>query len=135
MANLHGILALTATIDGQIVPSDSRYTYAGDGRVLTVHTTVPGHPPGFELISTYTGSDGLDTHITHLRLGPKVPLGGAFRAVFHRECDGDELRPDRHARGCVYDHARTLIDELRSLGHSAAVALDDHTFTALEAVE
>jgi hypothetical protein len=128
---MRGQLPYQVVIDGSVRDSDSRYSFAAGGSVLTISTVLPERGLAFELVSTYVGQSGVDTHVTHLALGPV----GHLPESWHSVCDGERLSPVEDSRACAYDHAHELVERLTTLGYRASVHLDERTFSALERVD
>jgi hypothetical protein len=118
-------------IDGHDVEAHSTYAAAAGGWVLTIVTVLPDRPLAFELISTYVGFAGVSTHITHLGLGPV----GHDATIEHLEQQDGRLNPAEDARGCAYEHAHELVENLLEFGHGGTVLVDEQTFAELERVE
>jgi hypothetical protein len=128
---MRGELPLQVLIDERRCETHSTYAFAGGGRVLTIATVLPERALAFELISTYIGSLGVQTHVTHLALGPV----GQAPSIEHADHDHEHLDPATDPRACAYDHAQQLIERITAFGHHARLHVDELTFTELERVE
>ncbi len=76
---------------GDRVTSETTAICAGPD-VLTIVTVLPDHGVVFQLTSTFVGHKGVDTHVTHLTLGPP-----GERPAIHAE-DHPHERPEPHVR-------------------------------------
>jgi hypothetical protein len=124
------LIELELTLDGQPVQSETRYTWAG-AYVLSVHTVIPQAGLAVELHSTFVGHPGVDTHATHLLLGP----AGSAPSIRCGAHEHEHLDPVFQPRACVYEHAQQLIEQLAEHGHRAGVTVpDESAFAALERV-
>jgi hypothetical protein len=128
MANLAGEITLQVRRHGIELHSRTDYTWSGGGLVLTIATVIPASGLAFELISTYAAAPGTDTIITHVTLGHDGPP--QISSDRHAE---ENRHPVTAPRGCAYDHAERLLDELTEL--DVTVEITDATFTELERVE
>ena len=115
--------------------SESTAVWAG-AYVLTIATTIPAAGVTVELHSTYTGHpwDGdhpaLDTHSTHLELGPT----GCPPQITTATHSPHNIDPLYRPRECAYDHAHRLLELLDELGFNASVDISDDAFRQLEAI-
>jgi hypothetical protein len=120
------VIDLELRLDGKPVESETTCTWGGP-HVLVVHTVIPRGDLALELHSTFVGHPDIDTHVTHLVLGPP---GRAPELI---SSDHDELDPMLSPRGCVYEHAQRLIEVLDELGHRGAVDVPgEGAFAGLE---
>jgi hypothetical protein len=99
--------------------------------VLTIVTALPDHGVVFQLTSTFIGHKGVDTHVTHLTLGPP----GEDTEIHTEEHPHERLDPSYDPKGCTYEHILILMEHLRRLGHEPAIDLPDDAFQELERVE
>ena len=77
------------------------------------------------------GHEGIDTHATHLLLGPP----GQPAAVQVNRHEHENVDPTFEPRTCVYEHAQHLIEALQNLGWHASVNVpDERAFGELEHV-
>jgi hypothetical protein len=118
---------LQITLDGLLVESETRCTWAG-APVLVISTTIPQTPLAISLHSQYVGHRGVQTVGTHLTLGP-VGYAPTIKTVEHAYAD---LNPQGGARFCVYEHAHILEEELKAAGHTVSIDVPDNAFLELE---
>ena len=124
------IVALEVTLGGKRVTSETTAVCAGPD-VLSIVTVLPDHGVSFELTSTFIGYEGVDTHVTHLVLGPP----GEDPEIHSEVHPHKRLDPRYDPRGCAYQHIHVLMEHLRRLGHEPAIDLPDDAFEELEQVE
>ena len=124
------LIDLQLTLDGEPTASETRFTWAGP-YILCLHTVIPQAGIALELHSAFVGHEGIDTHVTHLLLGPP----GQPPAVHVSRHEHENVDPTFEPRACVYEHAQYLIEALRNLGCHASVNLaDEGVFGELEHV-
>lgn len=131
MANVRGEIPLQVLIDERRLEAHSTFGWQGGGMVLTFSTVLPERGLAVELISTYVGHPQTATVATHLLLGPV----GHPAQIHASELVHEQVDPVENPRACAYDHARELIEALRSLGREVSVELDESSFVQLERVE
>jgi len=124
------IVALEVTLGGKRVSSETTAVCAGPD-VLSIVTVLPDHGVSFELTSTFIGYEGVDTHVTHLVLGPP----GEDPEIHNDDHPHDRLNPRHDPKACAYEHIRALMEHLSKLGHEPAIDLPDDAFEDLERVE
>jgi hypothetical protein len=124
------LIDLQLTLDGEPAASETRFTSAGP-YILCLHTVIPQAGIALELHSAFVGHEGIETHATHLLLGPPGQPP-AVHAIRHEHEDVD---PTFEPRTCVYEHAQYLMEALQNLGWDASVnVLDEGVFARLEHV-
>jgi hypothetical protein len=121
---------LTVTLGAKRVSSETTAVCAGPD-VLTIVTVLPDHGVLFELTSTFIGHEGVDTHVTHLVLGPP----GEDPEIHSDDHPHERFDPRHDPRGCAYEHIDALMEHLSRLGHEPAIALPDDAFQDLERIE
>jgi hypothetical protein len=99
--------------------------------VLMISTALPDHRVVFQLTSTFVGYTGVDTHVTHLTLGPV----GEDPTIETEDHPHDRLDPAYGPRECAYQHIHVLMEHLKRLGHEPAIDLPDDAFDELEGIE
>jgi hypothetical protein len=99
--------------------------------VLSVITVLPDHGVLFQLVSTFIGRRGVDTHIAHLVLGPL----GEDPEIHTEDRAHELLDPAYDPRSCVYEHIHVLLEHLTRLGHEASIDVHDNAFRELERVQ
>jgi hypothetical protein len=124
------IIDLDVRLGGQRVSSETTAIYAGPD-VVSIDTVLPDHGVLFELTSTFIGHKGIDTHVTHLVLGPF----GEDPTIETEDHPHERLDPTYDPRGCAYEHIQILMEHLRRLGHEPAIDVPDNAFSELERVE
>lgn len=124
------IIDLEVKLGGARVNSETTAVCAGPD-VLSIVTVLPDHGVLFELTSTFIGHEGVDTHVTHLVLGPP----GEDPAIETQEHPHARLDPTYDPRGCTYEHIQILLEHLKRLGHDATIDVPDGAFDELERVE
>jgi hypothetical protein len=124
------LIDLQLALDGQPTASETRFTWAGP-YILCLHTVIPQAGLALELHSAFVGHEGIDTHTTHLLLGPPgQPPAVSVNRHLHENVD-----PTFEPRTCVYEHAQHLIETLQTLGWHASVNVpDERPFGELEHV-
>ena len=124
------LIDLQLTLDGEPTARETRFTWAG-AYILCLHTVIPQGGLALELHSVFVGHEGVDTHATHLLLGPP----GQPAAVQVNRHEHENVDPTFEPRTCVYEHAQHLIEALQNLGRHASVnVLDECAFGELEHV-
>jgi hypothetical protein len=124
------IIDLRVRLGGERVTSETTAICAGP-YVLMISTVLPDHGVVFQLTSTFVGHQGVDTHVTHLTLGPP----GADTAIHTEEHPHQRLNPTHDPRGCAYEHIQVLMEHLARLGHEPTIDVSDDAFGELERVE
>jgi hypothetical protein len=124
------IIDLDVRLGGEQVTSATTAVRAGPD-VLNIITVLPDHGVLFQLVSTFIGHKGVDTHIAHLVLGPL----GEDPAIHTEDRPHELLDPAYDPRGCVYEHIHVLMEHLRRLGHEPTIDVPDDAFRELERVE
>jgi len=76
------------------------------------------------------GHAGIATCAVHLTLGPATHAPRVITAE-HEHCD---LDPTINVRGCLYEHARMLLEMLQDLGHDVGIEISDDAFGELERI-
>ena len=124
------LIDLQLTLDSEPAASETRFTWAGP-YILCLHTVIPQGGLALELHSAFVGHEGIDTHATHLLLGPP----GQPPAVSVNRHEHENVDPTFEPRTCVYEHAQHLIEALQNLGWHASVNVpDERAFGELEHV-
>ena len=118
---------LRVRLDGNRVTSETTAICAGPD-VLTIVTVLPDQGLAFQLTSTFVGHKGVDTHVTHLTLGPP----GSAPAIHAEDHPHERIDSTYDPRGCAYEHIQGLMEHLRELGGEPAVDLPDDAFHDLE---
>jgi hypothetical protein len=124
------VIDLDVRLGGKLVTSETTAIWAGPD-VVVIITVLPDHGVVFDLTSTFVGHRGIDTHVTHLVLGPP----GADPAIETADHPHERLDPTYDPRGCAYEHIQILMQHLRRLGHEPAIDVPDGAFQELEHVE
>ena len=124
------LIDLKLTLDEEPATSETRFTWAGP-YILCLHTVIPQVGLALELHSAFVGHEGIDTHATHLLLGPP----GQPAAVHVNRHEHEDVDPTVEPRTCVYEHAQHVIEALQNLGWHASVNVpDERAFGELEHV-
>ena len=130
MSEQRRIIGLDVRLSGKRVTSETTAICAGP-YVLMISTALPDHGVVFHLTSTFVGHKGIDTHVTHLVLGPP----GEDPAIETQEHPHQRLNPTYDPRGCTYEHIQILLEHLKRLGYDVAIDVPDGAFDELERVE
>jgi len=97
--------------------------------VLAVRTVLPETPLCVELHSVFTGHAYIESHATHLLIGP---LGHAPKRI-NRDHAREGVDPVLKPRSCVLEHALQLIEVLSAPGRVLTVTdLADGVLAGLE---
>ncbi len=124
------IIDLEIRLGGNPTSSETTAMWSGPD-VLTIATALPDHGVVFQLTSTFVGYRGVQTHITHLTLGPL----GEDPTIETEDHPHEQLDPRHRPRHCVYEHIHVLMEHLRRLGHDPAIDVPDGAFGELEHVK
>jgi hypothetical protein len=130
MSEQRRMIDLEVRLGGELHSSETTAICAGP-YVLMISTALPDHGVVFQLTSTFIGHKGVDTHATHLVLGPP----GEDPAIHTEDHPHERLDPTYDPRGCAYEHIHVLMEHLRRLGHEPAIDVPDDAFSELERVE
>jgi hypothetical protein len=123
-------IALEIKLDQRPADSETTCIWAGP-YVLVIATVLPEHGLAAEVHSTFLGHAGVATCATHLTLGP---VGFAPLTII-AEHEHADLDPTINARGCVYEHARIVLEILQGVGYEAGIDVPDDAFGELERIE
>jgi hypothetical protein len=124
------IIELEIRLSGEPVSSETTATWSGPD-VLAIATVLPDRGLAFDLTSTFVGHKGIDTHVTHLTLGPP----GEDPEIHTEDHPHERLNPTYDPRGCAYEHIHVLMEYLNRLGYEPAIDIPDNAFQELERVE
>jgi hypothetical protein len=124
------LIPLSITLDGRSASSETVCEWSG-AYVLVIATTLPDPGLAIEVYSSFVGHPGVDTCVTHLKLGPVGKDSAASTAVH----DHDYLNPVAKARECAYEHMEILAEALNELSCEVAIVMPDGAFSELERVE
>jgi len=123
-------IALEVKLDQRPADSETTCMWAGP-YVLVIATVLPERGLTAEVHSTFLGHAAVATRATHLILGP-VGFAPLTTTAEHKHSD---LDPTINARGCVYEHARLVLEILQGLGYEARIEVPDDAFGELERIE
>ena len=130
MSERRRIIDLDVRLGGKQVSGETTAICAGPD-VLSIVTVLPDHGVLFQLISTFIGHKGVDTHVTHLVLGPP----GEDPEIHTEDRLHELLDPAYDPRSCAYEHIHVLMEHLRRLGHKPTIDIPENAFRELERVE
>jgi hypothetical protein len=123
-------IPLSITLDGRPVSSETVCEWSS-AYVLVIATTLPDPGLAIEVYSTFVGHPGVDTCVTHLRLGPVGEDPVASTAVHGH----DYLNPKTKPRECAYEHMEILVEALNDLAYEVAIVMPEDAFRELERVD
>jgi hypothetical protein len=128
--NEQRLIPLCVTLDGRLVSSETTCEWSG-AYVLVIATTLPDPGLALEVYSTFVGHPGVDTCVTHLRLGPvgQEPLMSTAKH------EHNDLNPKTKPRECAYEHMEILVEALNGLGFEVGIVMPEGAFGELERVE
>lgn len=95
---------------------------------MTIVTALPKRGLALELTSSFVGHEGVDTHATHLALGPP----GHEPQISSRDYQHAHVDPVLGPRDCTYEHVAILLEQLTDLGYEASIEVPDNAFVELE---
>jgi hypothetical protein len=120
-------IPLAVKLDGNQVASETVCVSAG-AHALTIVTALPDRGLAIELSSSFVGDEDVDTHATHLTLGPP----GRESRISVREYENAHVDPVYGPRDCAYEHVAILLEELTELGYEVSIEVPDDAFEELE---
>jgi hypothetical protein len=130
MGDRRRIIDLDVRLGGERVSGETTAIRAGPD-VMSVITVLPDHGVLFQLVSTFIGHKGVDTHVAHLVIGPL----GEDPEIHTEDRPHELLDPAYDPRSCAYEHIHVLMEHLRRLGHTPTIDVPEHAFRELERVE
>ncbi len=120
-------IPLAVKLDGEQIVSETVCVTAG-AHALTIVTALPKKGLALELTSSFVGHEGVDTHATHLALGPP----GHEPRISLREYENANVDPMYGPRDCAYEHVAILLEQLTELGYDVSIVVPDDAFEELE---
>lgn len=122
------IVPLRLELNDQPLESETSYIRFSP-YVLSVRTVLPETPLCVELHSVFTGHRSIQSHATHLLIGP---LGREPRR-FSRDHVREGVDPVENPRSCVLEHTLQLVDVLSVPGRVLTVtSIDEPALVDLE---
>ena len=120
-------IPLAVKLDREQIVSETVCVTAG-AHALTIVTALPKRGLALELTSSFVGHEGVDTHATHLALGPP----GHDPRISLREYENAHVDPVNGPRDCAYEHVAILLEQLTDLGYEVSIEVPDDAFEELE---
>jgi hypothetical protein len=101
------LIDLNVRLSGKRVSGETAAIRAGPD-VLSIITVLPDHAVAFQLVSTFIGHKGVDTHVAHLVIGPP----GEDPEIHTEDRPRGFLDPAYDPRSCVYEYIHVLMEHL-----------------------